>query len=269
MPAKFTDKDNLEFVCSCIKYSKNGICNFEAVSKELRLTSKYAAEQRFSRLMRQHGVTTGLRGMTDKVEKRKKQEDPDGWDTPLSLAGIDPKLSRPRKKRKLQQVIDSTADDDDDEPLVKGEVKCEDDIRMKSELGNIDYGGYAKWPGLNDNDDDDIMIVGSSEKTAAPTSIATANSSPGLSEMMRKTSGTRSHQISDDHHHHNHNILSSTTLVPDPLHTWYYHQYQPNLAHDVYHHHQHHTPAMSENHWNHTGPHKPEERPKGDRNGLS
>ncbi|KAK6844505.1 hypothetical protein PG995_014615 [Apiospora arundinis] len=270
MPAKFTDKDNLEFVCSCIKYSKNGICNFEAVSKELRLTSKYAAEQRFSRLMRQHGVTTGLRGMTDKVEKRKKQEGPDGWDTPLSLAGIDPKLGRPRKKRKLRQVTASTADDDDDEPLVKGEVKCEDDIRVKSELGNIGHGGSTKWPGPDGQDDDDIMIVGSSEKTEASTSIPTANSSPGFPEMVSKTSRTSSRQISHEHHHHNNDILSYTTLVPDPVHAWYYHQYQPNLPHDVYHqHNQHHTPGTSENHWNHAGSHEPEEHLDKDRNGRS
>ncbi|KAK6825804.1 hypothetical protein PG987_013298 [Apiospora arundinis] len=182
MPTKFSDKDNLEFVCSCIKHSKNGICNFEAVSKALRLTSKYAAEQRFSRIMRQHGVTTGLRGMTDKVEKRKKQE-PDGWDT---FAGIDPKLGRPRKKRKLRQVLVSTADDDEDYPLVKGEVKPEDDVRVKYELGNIDHGGSVKWPGSDGHDnDDDIIIIGASEKTAASPSIATAEASPGLPEMTR------------------------------------------------------------------------------------
>ncbi|KAK7980015.1 hypothetical protein PG989_012472 [Apiospora arundinis] len=240
MPAKFTDKDNLEFVCSCIKYSKNGICNFEAVSKELRLTSKYAA-----------------RAPTD--------------GTLLSpLAGIDPKLGRPRKKRKLRQVTASTADDDDDEPLVKGEVKCEDDIRVKSELGNIGHGGSTKWPGPDGQDDDDIMIVGSSEKTEASTSIPTANSSPGFPEMVSKTSRTSSRQISHEHHHHNNDILSYTTLVPDPVHAWYYHQYQPNLPHDVYHqHNQHHTPGTSENHWNHAGSHEPEEHLDKDRNGRS
>ncbi|KAK8863035.1 hypothetical protein PGQ11_009270 [Apiospora arundinis] len=280
MPTKFSDKDNLEFVCSCIKHSKNGICNFEAVSKALRLTSKYAAvcvltkysgttnsEQRFSRLMRQHGVTTGLRGMTDKVKKRKKQEDPDGWDT---FAGIDPKLGRPRKKRKLRQVLASIADDDDDEPLVKGEVKPEDDVRVKSELGNIDHGGSAKWPGSDGHDDDDdIMIIGASEKTAASLSIATAEDSPGLPEMPRETSRIGSRQISHDHNHHINDILPYTTLVPDPVHAWYYHQYQPNLPHDVYHHQQHHTPATSENHCNHAGSHEPEEHLDRDRNGRS
>lgn len=139
----------------------------------------YSAK-RFERLLKANGISHGLVGnVKDETKQETKEEEGDDPSAP----GITPKRGRPTKKRKLQQVIVNA--DDDDEP-VKGEVKSEDAIHVKSELGNH-HGGYVHLPMMtaparlygpspdhlgdahvgDANDDDDIVIVGAFENASA------------------------------------------------------------------------------------------------------
>ncbi|KAK8107240.1 uncharacterized protein PG998_009253 [Apiospora kogelbergensis] len=173
-------ESQFRFLISCIKHSNNGRVNFEEVRKECGVISKGAAAKRFERLLKANGISHGLVGnVKDETKQETKEEEVDDPSAP----GITPKRGRPTKKRKLQQVIVNA--DDDDEP-VKGEVKSEDAIHVKSELGNH-HGGYVHLPMMtaparlygpspdhlgdayvgDANDDDDIVIVGAFENASA------------------------------------------------------------------------------------------------------
>ncbi|KAK7948823.1 uncharacterized protein PG986_009709 [Apiospora aurea] len=172
-------ESQFRFLISCIKHSNNGRVDFEAVRKECGVVTKGAAAKRFERLLKANGITGGLYNTVIKKEPAPKKEVEEDDDP--NLPGIKPTRGRPsNKKRKLMQVEENA--DDDDEP-VKGEVKSEDAIHVKSELA-----GYANLPMMssslhqpmatipphpsrpsNDNvgdihSDDDVMIVGVSDK---------------------------------------------------------------------------------------------------------
>ncbi|KAK8039597.1 hypothetical protein PG993_008008 [Apiospora rasikravindrae] len=174
-------ESQFRFLISCIKHSNNGRVDFEAVRKECGVVTKGAAAKRFERLLKANGITGGLGNTVVKKEPATKKEAEEDDDP--NLPGIKPTRGRPsNKKRKLQQVEENA--DDDDEP-VKGEVKSEDAIHVKSELA-----GYANLPMMSSsqhqpmatipphpsgptNDhvgdvhsDDDVMIVGAFEKTS-------------------------------------------------------------------------------------------------------
>ncbi|KAK7978151.1 hypothetical protein PG988_005641 [Apiospora saccharicola] len=167
------------FLISCIKHSCNGKVDFEEVRKECDIKTKGAAAKRFERLMKAHGIVGGL-GNTVKKEKTKEEKEEDERKEAL-LPGIKPTRGRPAtKKRKLIQVEENA--DDDDEPI-KGEVKPEDAIHVKSELGAYANLQAMSQPSLSPmatvaprlggpaNDyagevhmDDDVIIVCASEK---------------------------------------------------------------------------------------------------------
>ncbi|KAK6528739.1 hypothetical protein TWF694_003978 [Orbilia ellipsospora] len=56
-PSTATADDQFMFLISCIKHSKNGRPDFELVAKERGIVTKGAAAKRFSRMMKQQGIT--------------------------------------------------------------------------------------------------------------------------------------------------------------------------------------------------------------------
>ncbi|KAK8086425.1 hypothetical protein PG994_001399 [Apiospora phragmitis] len=142
-------ESQFRFLIACIKHSTNGKVDFEAVRKECDVVTKGAAAKRFERLMKAHGINGGLTSTFKKETKEEADE--------ADLPGINDDVG------------------DDDEPI-KGEVKSEDAIHVKSELG-----GYANLPMMSppppsstmavgahvsgSDSDDDVMIVCASEKT--------------------------------------------------------------------------------------------------------
>ncbi|KAK7920502.1 hypothetical protein PG985_008524 [Apiospora marii] len=179
MPAVDVESQ-FRFLISCIKHSCNGKVDFEEVRKECDIKTKGAAAKRYERLMKAHGIPGGL-GNTVKKEKTKEDLE-EQTAKEAALPGIKPTRGRPaNKKRKLMQVEDIA--DDDDEPI-KGEVKSEDAIHVKSELGayaNVpmmsppplpSMATVAPHPGRPANDhvgdvhsDDDVIVVCASNKT--------------------------------------------------------------------------------------------------------
>ncbi|RYP69942.1 hypothetical protein DL771_005802 [Monosporascus sp. 5C6A] len=200
-------ESQFKFLIACIKHSQAGKVDFAAVANECEIVSKGAAAKRYERLMKQHGISSsgGTGGSTVKKEAK------------------EPKApAKTRKKRKLEQVEEDVGDID--EP-VKGEVKNEDAIAVKTELVkseagvksesvNMEGGGSATIlatrprtppsasPTLavksqDDDDDDEVLVVSAAERT-------------GNTNIQGFVAANHNHH----HHAHAHSHSLAPTVIP-------------------------------------------------------
>ncbi|RYP09693.1 hypothetical protein DL764_001119 [Monosporascus ibericus] len=169
-------ESQFKFLIACIKHSQAGKVDFAAVATECEIVSKGAAAKRYERLMKQHGISPSSGAGGSAVKKEAKE----------------PKApAKSRKKRKLEQVEEDVGDID--EPI-KGEVKNEDAIAVKTELvkseagvksesANMEGSGSAAIPATqprtppsasptlpvktqNDDYDDEVLVVSAAERTS-------------------------------------------------------------------------------------------------------
>ncbi|RYP60312.1 hypothetical protein DL769_008172 [Monosporascus sp. CRB-8-3] len=168
-------ESQFKFLIACIKHSQAGKVDFAAVATECEIVSKGAAAKRYERLMKQHGISPSGGAGGPAVKKEAKE----------------PKApAKARKKRKLERVEEDVGDID--EPI-KGEVKNEDAIAVKTEFVNseagvkseavkMEGGGSGAIPATqprtppsasptlavnsqNDDDDDEVLVVSATERT--------------------------------------------------------------------------------------------------------
>ncbi|KAI0161334.1 hypothetical protein GGR57DRAFT_498847 [Xylariaceae sp. FL1272] len=171
--------EHFKFLISCIRHSQNGKVDFEEVRKELGINTKGAAAKRYERLMKQHGITKGGAGV------KSEPSTPEGK---AAKAPKTPKTPKSAKKRKLEEVDEEEGDTDEPiktEAAIKGEVKSEDAITVKSEhsnglLGLPSTDQYTSYPSspprsLSTNPDasdenDEVFFVSAHEKQNTPIS---------------------------------------------------------------------------------------------------
>ncbi|KAK6078084.1 hypothetical protein SCUP234_06458 [Seiridium cupressi] len=198
------ENSQFQFLINCIKNSNNGKVDFTAVAEQLGIVSKGAAAKRYERLMKAHGISaTGNAGPSTPKKAAVKKEKDAGTRKPAP------------KKRKLQQVDEDAGDED--EPIkgeVKSEIKFEDAITVKTEQSNGGVAALAtrtselstqpdKPQQISQDEEDDVLVVSSTEKTDNHTPI-----------------------YGSDHHHH---LRMSAQHIPG-IHSF---DYAANLGYPV------------------------------------
>ncbi|CAJ2510967.1 Uu.00g065920.m01.CDS01 [Anthostomella pinea] len=198
------DNDSqFRFLISCIRHSASGKVDFEEVRKECDIVTRGAAAKRYERLMKAHGIAPS--GATGTIKKEGTKE---------------PKETKPRaanKKRKLAAVEDDVGDIDEpvkaEKSKVKGEVKFEDAITVKTERPNDGGMTPTATPGEQQQ-----------RLSQSQTATFTSNTSPNddddevflISATQRQDPGS-SDPVFGSGHHHSHSHSHSHPHSPNPI----------------------------------------------------
>ncbi|RJE19929.1 hypothetical protein PHISCL_07732 [Aspergillus sclerotialis] len=141
-PNTTTVEEQFQFLISCIKHSREGKVNFEAVAQECDIISKGAAAKRYERLMKAHGIHPSS---FPSKGKGKENGNSDGAATPAKRKANSSAAATPRKtsvkKSKKEAVIASA------EKIVE---KHSDDTKVKDEEVDEDA------PDMEDYDEDNV-----------------------------------------------------------------------------------------------------------------
>ncbi|KAF4961469.1 hypothetical protein FSARC_10178 [Fusarium sarcochroum] len=122
--------DQVKFLVSCIGHTSNGRPDFQAVADELSIVSKAAAQKRYERMLKAHGISRpgaladGAAAVPTTPSKRKVKAEGAG----------SAKKRTPRGKAKKEE----SDDEDDVKPKAaakKGKVKKEEEVETTGESG--------------------------------------------------------------------------------------------------------------------------------------
>ncbi|KAG7417097.1 hypothetical protein DER46DRAFT_569432 [Fusarium sp. MPI-SDFR-AT-0072] len=125
--------DQVKFLVSCIGHTSNGRPDFQAVADELSIVSKAAAQKRYERMLKAHGISrpgalANGNGTDSAPSTPKRKAKTEG-------AGSAKKRATPRKAKKEE------SDDDEDlkpkTPASKIKVKKEEEKDSADSTGSL------------------------------------------------------------------------------------------------------------------------------------
>ncbi|KAH7154990.1 hypothetical protein B0J13DRAFT_672100 [Dactylonectria estremocensis] len=116
--------DQVKFLVACIGHTTNGRPDFQAVADDLSIVSKAAAQKRYERMLKSHGIKPGKANAAAKEESTNGNTNGEKA-SPSKRKAKAPNASASPAKRTRACRIPKKESDDDEKPLAKGDTKQE------------------------------------------------------------------------------------------------------------------------------------------------
>ncbi|KAG5926040.1 hypothetical protein E4U42_003703 [Claviceps africana] len=122
MPGAQDSADQVKFLLYCISRSNNGRPDFAAVAEDLNIVSKAAAQKRYERMLKAHGLTPGRMSKGNDAGV----STPDA--TPVKRKTAAPRTLASAKKARGKGVKKEENNDEDSKEGVKKEEESESEL---------------------------------------------------------------------------------------------------------------------------------------------
>ncbi|KAF7559724.1 hypothetical protein G7046_g4434 [Stylonectria norvegica] len=130
MTSKQDPSDQVKFLVACIGHTTNGRPDFAQVANDLAIVSKAAAQKRYERMLKAHGINTKGGAATSGNTTPDKAPA-----TPNKRKAKAPTATGSATKKTKATPTKKESDDDDEKPAkARGKVKAEDDAASSSSL---------------------------------------------------------------------------------------------------------------------------------------
>ncbi|KAH7015284.1 hypothetical protein EDB80DRAFT_679220 [Ilyonectria destructans] len=130
--------DQVKFLVSCIGHTNNGRPDFQAVADNLGIVSKAAAQKRYERMLKAHGIKAGGRTNTAAKEESTNGSSNGENVSPAKRKAKAPAASPAKKRTRATRVAKKEESDEEPKPSAKGKgLKQEEDVSPASPTSSL------------------------------------------------------------------------------------------------------------------------------------